>query len=126
MDDLVRDFDIIIHKGEIGKTYNIGSDLEYKNIEIWETLVKIFREKKLLEDDNAEHAGGSKYLQFVEDRDFNDLRYYIDSTEIKKLGWKQEKKDIYQELKIVVDWYLRNPDYWKDLGNCLSPHQGKI
>lgn len=32
----------------------------------------------------------SEYLEHVEDRLFNDLRYYIDTSETEKLGWKPE------------------------------------
>ena len=29
----------------------------------------------------------SRYLEFVEDRPYNDLRYSMDSSRLQKLGW---------------------------------------
>lgn len=79
-EDVARAFDGIIHRGELGKVYSIGSDDCFSNLDVARKLLKAFG----LADKEEE------YLDFVEDRLFNDLRYYIDSSETKKLGWEQE------------------------------------
>lgn len=106
VDDVCNALDIIITRGEIGKTYNIGSNIEYTNLEIWRLLIQSFRKKGYLTKDD------DSYLKFVPDRAFNDKRYRIDSSEIEKLGWKQSDIPFEERLDEVVKWYLERPKYW--------------
>jgi len=77
--DVVEAFDIILEKGEIGEIYNIGSDdkEEYSVKNIAEILINKIKKN----EDYAEH------IEYVQDRPFNDKRYYISNEKIKKLGW---------------------------------------
>jgi dTDP-D-glucose 4,6-dehydratase len=77
--DVVEAFDIILEKGEIGEIYNIGSDdkEEYSVKNIAEILINKIKKT----EDYAEH------IEYVQDRPFNDKRYYISNEKIKKLGW---------------------------------------
>jgi dTDP-glucose 4,6-dehydratase len=122
VDDLCKAFDLILHKGQIGKTYNIGSEMEYKNSEVWKFLMEIFRNEhpQYLSYENDNH-----YIRYVRDRDFNDRRYWIDCTEIGKLGWSQQKTDFKEALKEVVNWYLQNSEHWDSLSTALEAHQVK-
>jgi UDP-glucose 4,6-dehydratase len=103
VNDVCSAISLIVEKGTSGKIYNIGSLEEYRNLDIWRELVTIFRSRNLLthEDDNY-------YLEYIEDRDFNDRRYWIDSSEIEKLGWTRKHTNFRGELEKVVDWYLTN------------------
>lgn len=65
-----------------GDTINIGTENEYSVLEIVQKLVKI-----LYKENDYE-----KYIEFVEDRPFNDFRYSINSEKLKNLGWKEIKK----------------------------------
>ncbi len=77
--DVVTAFDIILKKGKISETYNIGGDdHEYSVIEIAKILIK-----KIKNTDNVE-----EWISYVEDRPFNDIRYHIDNTKLKNIGWK--------------------------------------
>lgn len=78
--DVVSAFDIILQKGKIGEIYNIGSDdkMEYSVIDIAKILIK-----KIKDTDEYE-----KWIEYIEDRPFNDIRYYINNTKLKDLGWK--------------------------------------
>lgn len=80
VDDVVKAFELILEKGEIGEIYNIGSDdnMEYSVIEVAQLLIKMIKKT-----DNYE-----EWLTYVEDRPFNDKRYYISNEKLKKLGWK--------------------------------------
>jgi len=42
-----------------------------------------------------------KYIIYIDDRPFNDSRYYISSEKLKLLGWKQRKthNDLIQFIK---------------------------
>ena len=100
--DCAAAFDVILHNGTIGHIYNIGSDNEVANIDLAKLLLKNFG----LADQQA------KYLTHVPDRCFNDLRYPIDSSELKALGWS-ESVPWDKGLAQTIEWY-RNvaPDHW--------------
>ena len=79
--DTARAFEIILEKGEIGEIYNIGCDtkMEYSVLEIATLLIQKIKN----EDCN-------KWIEYIEDRPFNDKRYYISNDKLKKLGWTIE------------------------------------
>jgi len=78
VDDLVRAIDLIITTGHIGSIYNIGIEQEYSVIDIAKIILNMIKPRENLED----------WIEYVEDRPFNDCRYSIDSSKIRKLGWK--------------------------------------
>ena len=80
--DTANAFKCILEKGKIGEIYNIGCDshLEYSVIDIANILIK----KIKLTDKYDE------WIEYIEDRPFNDKRYYISNEKIKELGWKIE------------------------------------
>lgn len=101
--DVASAFDVILHKGLPGHVYNIGGKNELANIEVAKQLLKIFGYE------NEEE----KWLTFVPDRKFNDLRYTINSSKLHELGWKEEMP--WEEgLKTTVQWYK---DYSHRYGN---------
>ncbi len=73
---------LILEKGEIGEIYNIGGDDEdeYTVLEVAHLLIKMIKHNENYED----------YIRYVEDRPFNDKRYYISNDKVKNLGWKKE------------------------------------
>jgi dTDP-glucose 4,6-dehydratase len=83
VDDVANAFDLILNKGNIGEIYNIGCDenMEYSVFEIAKILIE-----KIKKTDNF-----SEWIEYVEDRPFNDLRYYISNSKLKNLGWKINK-----------------------------------
>lgn len=84
--DVASAIDIIYHEGAINNIYNIGSKNEYSVNEIYTKLCL------LMNKDPKEN-----YV-YVEDRNFNDYRYAIDTKKLKELGWS-ETKDFETELK---------------------------
>ena len=83
VDDTVKSFEILLLKGEVSQIYNIGCDegMEYKVIDIAKILIE--KIKNTNEYD--------KWIEYVNDRPFNDTRYYISNEKLKNLGWKIEK-----------------------------------
>jgi len=77
--DTATAFETILLKGNIGEIYNIGCDenMEYSVAEIAQTLIKMI---KKTEDYD-------KWITYIEDRPFNDQRYYISNKKVKDLGW---------------------------------------
>ncbi|KAL6049215.1 Trifunctional UDP-glucose 4,6-dehydratase [Balamuthia mandrillaris] len=112
--DVARAFDIILHKGAIGSTYNMAVQKAYSNLDVAKTLIELFG----LSEQEQE------YLSFVEDRPFNDKRYYIDSTSLKNLGWEPQVQ--WREgLKKTIEWYTKegNRDRWQmDVESALVAH----
>jgi len=80
--DTAKAFEVILEKGQIGEIYNIGCDegMEYSVMDIAKILIK-----KIKNTDNY-----NEWIEYVEDRPFNDKRYYISNKKIKDLGWNIE------------------------------------
>jgi len=111
VEDVASAFDIIMHKGLPGHVYNVGGKNEVSNIEVARQLLKIFGYEE--EED--------KWLTFVPDRKFNDLRYTINSTKLHQLGWKEEMS--WEEgLKTTVDWYKKYTYRYGNIDAALVAH----
>lgn len=76
--DISTAIDIIISSGTIGKMYNIGTQDEYSVIEVANMLINHFKNDTI-----------DKWIEYGNDRYYNDFRYAIDNSELVKLGWKQ-------------------------------------
>jgi len=81
VEDVVNAVDTVWKKGEPGEIYNIASDDEISVMDVTKLMIKTIINSE--EYDN--------YITFIEDRPFNDRRYYICSQKLKKLGWRQNK-----------------------------------
>jgi UDP-glucose 4,6-dehydratase len=111
VEDVARAFDCILHKGQIGRIYNIGGCNELSNIDVAKTLIKLLG-KEVDEED---------FITFVPDRKFNDLRYTINSGKLHELGWKEEMS--WEEgLKTTVDWYRTYTNRYGNIENALVAH----
>ena len=108
VEDHAKAIDLILHKGEIGDTYNIGGLNEWTNIDLVKHLIKL-TDKKL----NRPQGTSNSLIQFVTDRAGHDKRYAIDASKIEnKLGWTPSVK-FEEGLEKTVDWYLCNTK-WLD------------
>lgn len=95
--DVINAFEIILQKGVLGETYNIGSTNEFTNYQIAEKVLALMKEK----------YGTPSGITRVADRPFNDYRYHIDCVLLEELGWR-EQKDFEEGLNETVNWYLHN------------------
>ena len=113
VDDTVNAFDVILHKGTIGETYNIGSPYELTNLEVAKILIKIIK-----------NEDPEKWIEYVDDRAFNDVRYYLSYDKLTKLGW--EPQTCFEDgVKRTIEWLKSiNPsEYWSPtVLNALEPH----
>ena len=88
----------IIESGAQNEIYNISGNYEAKNIEIVEKTVKIMF---------GDSANVNDYCDFTYSRDGQDVRYSLDDSKLKKLGW--EPKAIFDnELPSIVSYYKDN------------------
>lgn len=92
---------LILEKGKIGDTYNIGGENEIENIKLVKLIFKIY--SKL--NPSVKYYDLLKLISFVKDRKGHDTRYSIDSSKIKKeLKWKI-KSNFFNNLKDTIIWY---------------------
>lgn len=94
VDDVCSAFKIILEKGQIGEIYNIGSDehSEYSVIDIAKILIKLIKNTDDYND----------WIEYIEDRPFNDKRYYISNHKLKDLGW-EIKTDFIDGLQKLIN-----------------------
>jgi dTDP-glucose 4,6-dehydratase len=59
---------------------------------------------------------GSEEIQFVQDRLGHDLRYALDSSKLRKLGWKP-RHPFMQALQETVQWYKDHKPWWQKIKN---------
>ena len=101
VDDHCDAIELIFNNGNYGETYNIGGNYEISNIDLANTIIKIFDEIKL------NNSGTSnKLIEFVSDRPGHDFRYAIDFSKIKKeLGWTP-KTNFDKGIRDTINWYI--------------------
>jgi UDP-glucose 4,6-dehydratase len=78
VDDVAAAFDVIMHKGTLGERYNIGTTVDRTVLDVVQTIASELNVPKT-------------QIKHVEDRVFNDQRYYMDSSKLLQLGWKEEQ-----------------------------------
>jgi len=114
VEDHASAIDLILHKGTVGSTYNIGGFNEWKNIDIVCAICRIM-DRKL----NKPAGDSEKLITFVKDRAGHDMRYAIDATKInEELGWAPSLQ-FEEGIEKTIDWYLQNDDW---LGSVTSGH----
>jgi len=82
VNDVCSALKLVVEKGQIGEIYNIGSDdhHEYTVTQVAHILIEKIKGTK--DYDN--------WVSYIEDRPFNDKRYYISNQKVKDLGWTIE------------------------------------
>lgn len=89
----------VMQKGEWGNVYNIGSGEELTNLDVTATLLREF-------------GFGEEKIDFVPDRPGHDLRYSVDSSKIRALGW-EPKYDFATGISETIKFYKnRGFDSW--------------
>jgi dTDP-glucose 4,6-dehydratase len=100
---------LVLEKGPVGRSYNIGGENEARNIDLVRTICR------LLDARRPEGAPHERLITFVADRPGHDLRYAIDPTRIREeLGWRPSVT-LEEGLARTVDWYIDNAWWWRPL-----------
>ncbi len=108
--DHARAIDLVFHKAEIGKTYNIGGFNEWKNLDLVHILCDLMDEKL-----GREKGSSRNLIQFVTDRAGHDHRYAIDANLImNELGWEPSLQ-FEEGLSKTIDWYLENTQWLQEV-----------
>jgi dTDP-glucose 4,6-dehydratase len=103
VEDHAKALALVLERGGIGETYNIGGRNERTNIDIVTTICDLL-------DEMAPSANGSHHrlIRFVDDRPGHDRRYAIDPSKIEcELGWRAQET-FETGLKKTVKWHLEN------------------
>ena len=91
----------ILEKGKVGETYFVGpNNEELSNVEVLKKILSIM-------------GVGEDVIEFVGDRPGHDQKYALDHSKIsRELNW-QPKYGLDESLKLLVDWYKNNEQWWK-------------
>lgn len=113
--DHAKALDLLLHKGNPGEVYNIGSDNERNNLELTKMILKIL-------------GKGEEMIEYVTDRPGHDRKYAIDATKIKKLGWEPDypRKKFEDGLRETVEWYKANEEWVNKLNERKKDEMNKF
>ena len=109
VEDHVRALDLIVERGRIGETYNVGGRNEMRNIDV------VRRVCDLIDARQPGQRPRQDLIRFVADRPGHDVRYAIDAGKLEtELGWRA-RETFDTGLAKTVDWYLANDWWWRPL-----------
>jgi dTDP-glucose 4,6-dehydratase len=115
---------LVLERGRLGETYNVGGNTERTNLEVVRTICAVLDE---IRPDRTPHAS---LLTFVQDRPGHDRRYAIDTSKLKReLGW-QPAVTFEEGMRQTIRWYLDHEDWVRnvqsgDYRNWLAVNYGK-
>ena len=93
--------DLVLHKGEIGGIYNVGTGTEMRNINMASLVLKLLGKPESL-------------IQPVRDRPGHDRRYALDVIKICGLGW-EPAHTCEEAIEKTVRWYVENEWWWRPI-----------
>jgi dTDP-glucose 4,6-dehydratase len=108
VEDHARALTLVLERGVVGETYNVGGRNERTNLHVVEKICDIL-------DEVAPDTTGSRrsLISFVADRPGHDRRYAIDASKIEQeLGWRAEE-NFESGLSKTVRWYCENRKWWQ-------------
>jgi UDP-glucose 4,6-dehydratase len=79
VDDVSRAFETMLVKGAVGEVYNIGSCEEYSVMDVAKIMLELI---------HGVDVDIEKYIEYMNDRPFNDMRYFISNDKLYALGWQ--------------------------------------
>ena len=111
VEDHCRAIWLVLQKGRVGETYNIGGMTEKANIDVVTTICALL-------DAKAPRKDGAVYksqITYVADRPGHDRRYAVDCSKIAgELGWKP-LESFETGISKTVDWYLAHRSWCSDI-----------
>jgi dTDP-glucose 4,6-dehydratase len=124
VEDHCRGIELVIQKGRVGETYNIGGGQELPNLEVIEEICRTVDAAFQVDPSlcrrfphaPAANGGKSETLKtFVTDRLGHDRRYAIDETKVRsELGYCPVRT-FAEGFAETMAWYLANEAWWRPL-----------
>jgi len=99
--DHCRAIDTVIDTGTSGEVYNIGGGNEVRNVDLTHAILRLAGRPESL-------------IKNVQDRPGHDLRYSLDTTKLRKLGWAPVTA-FEEGLKATIEWYRQNEWWWRPI-----------
>jgi dTDP-glucose 4,6-dehydratase len=96
---------LVLTEGEPGGLYNVGAGNEMSNAELTYAILERF---------GLTGEAADARIEFVPDRPGHDLRYSVDTTRVRELGWKPEHS-FASALDATIAWYRDREDWWRPL-----------
>jgi dTDP-glucose 4,6-dehydratase len=93
--------DLVLHKGEMGGIYNVGTGTEMRNIDMTRLILKLMDKPESL-------------IQPVRDRPGHDRRYAMDVSKMRALGW-EPAHTCEEAIEKTVRWYVENEWWWRPI-----------
>jgi dTDP-glucose 4,6-dehydratase len=94
---------VVLSKGKLGETYNIGGWNEKTNLEVVKTICGILDELK----PRANRLPYADLITYVADRPGHDRRYAIDASKVEReLSWKPQE-NFESGIQKTIQWYLK-------------------
>lgn len=93
--------DVVLQRGKVGETYNVGAGNEMQNIQITNMILELLNKPKSL-------------IKSVPDRLGHDRRYSVNIEKIKNLDWKP-KHELFDAMVKTVNWYKENENWWRQI-----------
>jgi len=106
VEDHCAGIDRVLHKGQPGEAYNIGTDIEINGLTLVDRVLSVLEKPQSLR-------------QFVADRPGHDLRYSLDCSKIGELGW-QPQYSFDRMMDVTVRWYQENEAWWRAIKEKAS------
>jgi dTDP-glucose 4,6-dehydratase len=101
VEDHCRAIDLILHKGEVGKTYLVGGQTEdVTNLEVVQKIIRLM-------------GKSADMIEHVTDRPGHDVRYAIDWSQTQQELGYQPAYSFDDYLAKTVQWYIDNEEWWR-------------
>ena len=124
VEDHCRGIELVLERGVVGETYNIGGNNEWSNLAIVELLcdrvdARFAADPKLAARFPAAPAASGnsarELVGFVEDRAGHDWRYAIDAGKLSAALGYAPRETFESGLELTLDWFLANEEWWRPL-----------
>jgi dTDP-glucose 4,6-dehydratase len=107
VEDHCKALGLVLERGKVGETYNIGGGGEQTNLEVVRTICTLL--DRLCPD--SSYAPHASLITFVKDRPGHDRRYALNCAKITgELGWRPQET-LSTGLRKTIRWYLDHPDW---------------
>ena len=121
VDDHAAALELVLTKGRVGQSYNVGGRAERTNLQVVEAICDLLDQRVPLDRPRRE------LITYVTDRPGHDRRYAIDPAKIEReLGW-QADHTFEAGLAETIDWFLANEAWWRPIrdGNYSGARLGQ-
>jgi len=124
VEDHVRGIDLVLKKGAVGETYNIGGNEEHPNLAIVDIVCavidRVFAEDASLAGrfpaaPSAKGGLSKSLIEFVKDRPGHDRRYAIDAAKIERELGFHPAHSFEDGIEKTVRWMLSNESWWRSI-----------